>query len=154
MASNEALAVAGYNSQGSADPLPPVTEDYGDIAGVRGYGAAVAGVKGENGEAAVTEYRDVAVVEGGAELKIEAAVTDNEGDVDGGAEMKIEAAVTDNEGDVDGGEGDGDDGEDGGDGAAKQDLEAAVPEKLADDVVKRPIWKKIVFGIVPSLEKS
>lgn len=32
--------------------------------------------------------------------------------------------------------------------------EAAVPEKLADDVIRPPLWKRVVYGVFPALEKS
>lgn len=32
--------------------------------------------------------------------------------------------------------------------------EAAVPEKLADDVVKPPLWKRVLYTIIPALEKG
>lgn len=30
----------------------------------------------------------------------------------------------------------------------------AVPEKLADDVIMPPLWKRVLFTIIPALEKS
>ena len=32
--------------------------------------------------------------------------------------------------------------------------EAAVPEKLADDVVKPPLWKEMLYRVFPALERS
>lgn len=32
--------------------------------------------------------------------------------------------------------------------------DAAVPEKLADDVMKPPLWKRVLFRVIPALERS
>ena len=32
--------------------------------------------------------------------------------------------------------------------------EAAVPEKLADDVVKLPLWRRVLYTMYPKLQKS
>ncbi len=39
-------------------------------------------------------------------------------------------------------------------GANAQPDEAAVPEKLADDVILPPLWKRVIFRAFPKLEKS
>lgn len=45
--------------------------------------------------------------------------------------------------------------EDGGTGEGPQISEATiVPEKLADDVMKPPLWKRLLFRVIPKLEKS
>ncbi len=32
--------------------------------------------------------------------------------------------------------------------------DAAVPEKLADDVMRPPLWKRTLYKVIPALEKS
>lgn len=37
---------------------------------------------------------------------------------------------------------------------AKPDPEASVPEKLADDVMRPPLWRRVLYRVIPALEKS
>ena len=43
---------------------------------------------------------------------------------------------------------------DGPEEAAARPSEAAVPEKLADDVIRPPLWKRVLYGVFPALERS
>ena len=38
--------------------------------------------------------------------------------------------------------------------ARKEDKEAAVPEKLADDEIKLPLWQRLLFRVFPKLQRS
>ena len=38
--------------------------------------------------------------------------------------------------------------------AARPSEAAHVPEKLADDVIRPPLWKRVLYGVFPSLERS
>lgn len=42
----------------------------------------------------------------------------------------------------------------GGTGGEPQTSESTVPEKLADDVIKPPLWQRVLYTVIPQLEKS
>lgn len=39
-------------------------------------------------------------------------------------------------------------------GGGPEITEASVPEKLADDVIRPPLWRRVLYGVFPALEKS
>lgn len=42
----------------------------------------------------------------------------------------------------------------GGEQPTTSDEAALVPEKLADDVMKPPLWRRVLYRVFPKLEKS
>ena len=98
-------------------------------------------------------------------------LNDDGGDGDSGGIDTPAAASTGVDADAgvaatDSGEGQGTDAADDGE-ATKQDLakaapptkypvvnEASVPEKLADDVMLPPLWRRLLYRVFPSLERS